>query len=161
MPQKYLGIYQNRPNTVKIKGPYSGGHHHDAAKQGKIPPPPSRNASGKPKMFSCWTCPRLLLSRMNHDRRHDSYGWAQRVEDIGHNLVETGHVHDEDFVVDFQAVPSQAWAQTFCLIRSYISTARRHTMDVPASITLVFTGDPAMEPIVQPSLTRRCQIGDN
>ena len=60
---------------------------------------------------------------MNHDRRHGSYGRAQRAEDIGHNLAETGHLHDEDFVEDLRAVPSEAWAQGFCLIRSYISTA--------------------------------------
>lgn len=35
------------------------------------------------------------------------------------------------------------------------------TMGAPGSIACVFTGDPAMEPIAQPSLTRRCQIGDN
>lgn len=98
---------------------------------------------------------------MNHDRRHGSYGRAQRAEDIGHNLAETGHLHDEDFVEDLRAVPSEAWAQAFCLIRSYISTACQHTMGVPGSIARVFTGDPAMEPIAQPSLTRRCQIGDN
>ncbi len=84
MPQKYRGTYQNRPNTVKIKGNYSGGHHHDATKQDKIPPSPSRKANGKPKMFSCLTRPRLLLSRMNHARRHGSYGRAQRAENIGH-----------------------------------------------------------------------------
>ena len=86
VPQKYRGTYQNRLNTVKIKGNYSGGHHHDATKQDKIPSPhsPSRKANGKPKMFSCWTRSRLLLSRMNHDRRHGSCGRAQRVEDIGH-----------------------------------------------------------------------------
>lgn len=38
VPQKYRGTYQNRPNTVKIKGNY-GGHHHDATKQGKFPLP--------------------------------------------------------------------------------------------------------------------------
>lgn len=44
---------------------------------------------------------------MNHDdRRHGVYGWAQRVEDIGRNLAETGHLHDEGLVGDLRAVPS-------------------------------------------------------
>ena len=60
---------------------------------------------------------------MNHDRRHGSYGRTQRAEDIGRNLAETGHLHDEGLVEDLRAVPSKARAQAFCLIRSYISTA--------------------------------------
>jgi hypothetical protein len=34
-------------------------------------------------------------------------------------------------------------------------------MGAPGSIARVFTGDPTMEPIAQPSLTRRYQLGDN
>ena len=132
MPQKYRGTYQNRPNTVKIKGRYSGGHHHDGTKQAEIP-----HRAMQAENQKCFPAGLVL----------GSCGCAQRVEDIGHNLVETGHLHDEDFVVDLRAVPSEAWTQTFCLIRSYISTARRHTMDVPVSIARVFTGDPAMEPM--------------
>ena len=163
MPQKYRGTFQNRPNTVKIKGDYSGGHPPAVTKQGKILPPSpiGQGERRTQKCFICWARPELLSSRMNHDRHHGSYGRAQRAEDIGHNLAETGHLHDEDFVEDLRAVPSEAWAQALCLIRSYISTARQHTMGAPGSIARVFTGDPAMEPIAQPTLTRRCQIGDN
>jgi hypothetical protein len=48
---------------------------------------------------------------------------ASRIENIGRNLAETGHLHDEGFVENLRAVPSEAWAQAFCLMRSYISTA--------------------------------------
>jgi hypothetical protein len=51
MPQKYRGTYQNRPNTVKIKGNYSGGHHHDATKQDKIPPPHRARQTENQKCF--------------------------------------------------------------------------------------------------------------
>ena len=120
VPQKYRGTYQNRPNTVKIKGPTLVASTLLSSNRARFYPPRpiAQGERGTQKCFICWAQPGLLSSRMNHDRRHGSYGRAQRAEDIGHNLAETGHFHDEDFVENLRAVPSEAWAQAFCLIRA-------------------------------------------
>jgi len=78
-------------------------------KRARTPTPIAQGNRKTNKCFSCWTRPGLLLSRMNHDRRHASYGRAQRAENIGYNLAEREQLHDEGFVEGLRAVPSEAW----------------------------------------------------
>lgn len=67
---------------------------------------------------------------------------ALRAENIGHNLAQTGHSHDEGAAEDLRAVPQRSGDPSLLWHRSYSSTAVQHTMGAMDTIACILTGDP-------------------